>query len=732
MTSSSKDDVIQAGRAQQSETPLSPLAKIEAQQIEVSADGWGKETEETLLMALQSLFAHHGSTLSEAAIRDLPDLTEDFFSPNDAVSALSNAGFIASYGDIKLSELTEAMLPLLAFTKSGSAFLITKISEKGIISVQRTEKQFKQEKLPQKEVEGFFSGYAILCKKPLNPTQQKSNKGWFWSSYKGTRWLYFQVILAAAVSNFLGLSSSIFIMVVYDRVVPNAAIESLIALTVGVLIALGFDFLIKSLRANFVDRAGQKADIRISRMIFDRLLQLRLEKRTQKSGALASVVREFDTLREFFSSATLVAVVDLPFIFFFIWVIHLISGPLYIIPLSAVPIVIVLGLVIQPIMGRIAKDTMSSGMSKQGALVETLNGLETVQATGSGRLMRKRYEEASAAQFELGLKTRVLSQFAINSAASVQQFAQIAIIFYGVFLIRDGVITMGALIAAVILSGRTLSPLSQLASALSRANNAKQAYRSLNTLMTEGDELDDNAGRLSRPYLRGEVEFRNVTFGFPGQQEPIIKNLSIKIPAGQKVAVLGRMGSGKSTFAKLASGLIQPTEGSVLIDGVDIRQIDKSDLRRNIGFMLQETWLFSGTLRENIQMGFVEYDDEHILNIAKLSGVDDFAARHPQGYDLTIKERGEGLSGGQRQSINFARSLLHSPNLLVLDEPTSSMDSATEKAVLERLKAWLEHRTLLAITHRNSILGLVDRVLVMDQGQVLTDTTPEKIRAGAK
>lgn len=693
---------------------------------------WTKKTEEILISTLQRIFAHHGVTASEAAIRDLPDFTGNLFGPNEAISALLNSGFVASYGDIKLSEITEAMLPLLAFSKQGEAFLITQISSKGALKVKRLEKKFKTEKQERSDVEDYYSGYAILIKKPQETEAKKSNKRWFWDSYKGTRWLYFQVILAAAVSNFLGLSTSIFIMVVYDRVVPNAAIESLIALTAGVLVALGFDFIIKSLRASFVDRAGQKADMRIARLIFDRLLQLRLEKRTQKSGALASVVREFDTLREFFSSATLVAVVDLPFIFFFIWVVHLISGPLYLVPLAAVPVVIILGLAIQPLMGRIAKDSMSTGMSKQGALVETLNGLETVQATGSGRLMRKRYEEASAAQFELGLKTRVLSQFAINSAASVQQFAQIAIIFYGVFLIKDGIITMGALIAAVILSGRTLAPLSQLASALSRANSAKQAYRALNSLMTEGDELDDSVGRLSRPHLKGEIEFRSVTFGFPGQQEPIIKNLSIKIPAGQKVAILGRMGSGKSTFAKLASGLIQPTEGSVLIDGVDLRQIDKSDLRRNIGFMLQETWLFSGTLRENIQMGFSEYDDEHILNIAKLSGVDEFAARHPRGYDLTIKERGEGLSGGQRQSINFARSLLHSPNLLVLDEPTSSMDTATEKAVLERLKPWLSDKTLIAITHRNSILGLVDRVLVMDQGKVLTDTTPEQIRAGSK
>jgi ATP-binding cassette subfamily C protein LapB len=302
------------------------------------------------------------------------------------------------------------------------------------------------------------------------------------------------------------------------------------------------------------------------------------------------------------------------------------------------------------------------------------------------------------------------------------------IIFYGVFLIQEGTITMGAMIAAVILSGRTLAPLTQLASALSRANGARQAYRSLNTLMSEDDGQEGNGQRLSRPNLTGEIEFKNVSYTFSGTRSPIIRDLSIKIPAGQKVAVVGRMGSGKSTFARLAAGLIQPTEGSVLIDGVDQRQIDKSDLRRNVGVMLQETWLFSGTLRENIQMGYYEYDDSHILNIAKISGVDDFVASHSSGYDLQLKEKGEGLSGGQRQSINLARAILHEPNVLILDEPTSSMDTMTENSVLERLKFWLKNRTLIVVTHRNSLLKLTDRVLVFDHGNVTSDTTPERLQ----
>jgi ATP-binding cassette subfamily C protein LapB len=302
-----------------------------------------------------------------------------------------------------------------------------------------------------------------------------------------------------------------------------------------------------------------------------------------------------------------------------------------------------------------------------------------------------------------------------------------------VFLIQDGTITMGAMIAAVILGGRTLAPLSQLASAMSRANGARQAFRSLSTVMNDDkDSADATRPRLSRPVLAGSIEFKNVSYAFPGANSPIIRDLSLKIPAGQKIAIVGRMGSGKSTVSRLVSGLIEPTEGSVLIDGVDLRQIDKSDVRRNIGVMLQETWLFSGTVKENLQMGFFEYDDGHILNIAKISGVDDFVASHPQGYDMELRERGEGLSGGQRQSINLARALLHDPSLLILDEPTSSMDTATEKTVIDRLKAWSSDKTMVMVTHRNTLLELADRVLVIDQGAIVADTTPEKLRTQSR
>lgn len=714
----------------QEQSSFTAITQIDPEQpLNVSVHQDKHLSERSLLGCVQHILAWHDMVFSEAAIRDLPETVNSEFDIPAAVSVFDALDFSTSFGKLKIKKIKKLHCPCIIFSKSDEAIIVEEISDAGLL-VTVNPITDERSNISRKEANDLLNDYVILIQKPLIKKSLRSKNSWFWGSFSNSKWLYFQVALAAVLTNFLGLSTSLFIMVVYDRVVPNEAIESLIALTIGVAIALAFDFIIKMLRASFVDRAGKRADGKMARLIFDKLLIIKLDERNQNTGALASIVKEFDTLREFFTSATLIAIVDLPFVFFFIWVISLIAGPLALVPLIAVPIVIFTGAIVQPFLATLAAGSMESSMSKQSVLVETLNGLETVQATGSGRLMRRRFEEASETQSEIGLKNRALSQFAINSAASVQQFAQIATIFYGVFLIKDGTITMGAMIAAVILGGRTLAPLSQLASAMSRANGARQAFKSISGVMNDLATNEDNhSSRLSRPVLKGSIELKNVTYGFPGSQIPVINDLSLKIPSGQKIAILGRMGSGKSTLARMISGLAQPNSGAVLLDGVDIRQIDKSDLRRNMGIMLQETWLFSGSVRENIQMGFFEYSDEHILNLAKVTCVDDFVASHPQGYDLLLRERGEGLSGGQRQSLNLARSLLHDPNLLILDEPTSSMDTATEKKVLSNLKLWAKDKTVIMVTHRNSLLELADRVLVVDQGTIIADTTPAALKA---
>ena len=713
------------------------LAKIEPVKIAASdvADAEFAETETdgleiseaSLLDATRTFLRSHGVRKSAAAVREAVEMPHDTFAPAQAVSALSSLGFKSSFGSLKLEKLGPEFFPLIAFARGGDAVVLHGPIEDGLIRISQFGSNGKIETVSSDTVTSNYSGYVILAVELSDGEKEQRSGHWFFSAFRKSKWIYVQVMIAAMVSNFLSLTTSLFTMTVYDRIIPNGAFESLIALSIGVVIALGFDFLIKSLRARFIDVASKRADLEISRRLFDRILTLTPAEQRQKTGAMAGTVREFESLREFFNSSTLVILIDLPFVFFFIYVIYLIAGPLAYVPLVAVPLVIIVGLGIQPFLIRITKGSVESGMNKQAVLVETLNGLETVTATGSGKLMKKRYEDALNNQSNSGNKIRALSMFVINFAASVQQYAQVGSIFFGVYLIVEGTITQGALIGAVILGGRTMSPLSQLANTLSRANGALTAYRNLDKLIGSKFNSAADLSPISRPQLSGEIEFRNVSYKFEGASQPVLKNLSFKIPVGQKVALVGKMGSGKSTLIRLIAGIYEPTEGAILIDGVDVRQIDQADIRKNIGIMLQESWLFSGTVRENIQMGYNEYDDDHLLRVCKIAGVDDFVGSHPKGYDLEIKERGNGLSGGQRQTINLARSLLHNPNILLLDEPTSSMDQGSEKKIVAALQEACTDKTMIVVTHRNPILTMVDRVFVLENGAVVADQTPQQL-----
>ena len=707
------------------------VAQVEAEEASLEITNTPQSAlsvnEDSLMAAARSFLRQHGVRKSVAAVRNAVEGPHDSFTAREAVSALSNLGFKSSFGGLKYNKLTQDLFPLIAFLKNGDAVLLHSIADDGTLQATESLGTGKVSDLDAGVFRQDFSGYVIIAKE-LNEREIKERTGhWFFSAFRKSKWIYVQVMIAAMVSNFLSLSTSLFTMTVYDRIIPNGAFESLIALSIGVVIALGFDFLIKSLRAKFIDVASKRADLEISRTLFDRILTLTPEEQRQRSGAMAGVIREFESLREFFNSSTLVILIDLPFVFFFIYVIYLIAGPLAYVPLLAVPLVIIVGLCIQPFLAKITKGAVDSGMNKQAVLIETLNGLETVTATGSGKLMKKRYEDALNNQSDNGNKIRALSTFLVNFASSVQQYAQIGSIFFGVYLIVAGEISQGALIGAVILGGRTMSPLSQLANTMSRANGALTAYRNLSRLIGKGFRKTSNASPISRPKFVGEIEFKNVSYKFDGASQSTIKNLSFKIPAGQKVALVGKMGSGKSTFSRLIAGIYAPTEGAILIDGVDVRQIDQADTRKNIGVMLQDSWLFSGTIRENIQMGFNEYDDEHLLKVCKIAGVDDFVGSQPKGYDLKVRERGVGLSGGQKQAINLARSLLHDPKILLLDEPTSSMDQTSEAKVVTSLKEVCADKTMVVVTHRNSILKIVDRVFVFENGSIVSDQTPDQL-----
>ncbi|HBB73828.1 MAG TPA: type I secretion system permease/ATPase, partial [Planctomycetaceae bacterium] len=518
-------------------------------------------------------------------------------------------------------------------------------------------------------------------------------------------------------------------MVVYDRVIPHNAMASLVGLSIGLAIVVVFDFALKLLRAYFVDVAGADIDHDVGDDVFERIIKMRLELRKGSTGALTGLMRELEVLRDFFASITLVAIVDVPFIFITIGLIALIGGWIALVPALLVPLVVAVGLLTQPAMDRLPADTMREGHVKQSVLVETIGAIETVKASGAGPLLTDRWRRSVRQQSASALRQRLIGAIATTFAGSAGTIGYTGTVIVGAALSAGGDITIGALTACSILSSRAIAPLGQIANLASRLAQTRTAYRQVTALMDQPVEGPSGEGLRLRT-LNGGIELRGVTFRYPGAAEPVLRDVSVKIAPGERVALLGRVGSGKSTFARLALGLYPPDEGVVMIDGTDIRQFDPG-FRQTIGVSLQESVLFTGTIRENITLGRAGIDDDEMLRAATLSGTHDFVGRIANGYDLRLADRGEGLSGGQRQTIALARALAGRPKLLILDEPTSAMDNQTEQALIQRLLAEFADRTVVIITHRPQLLALAQRVIVFEGGKIAADGPRDQILRAA-
>jgi len=560
----------------------------------------------------------------------------------------------------------------------------------------------------------------------IKPASQPRFAAWLMEPMRRNRSVYMKVALAAVVINIFGLMTSLFTMIVYDRVVPNNATSSLVALSIGLAIVVVFDFVLKLLRAYFVDIAGASIDREVGETLFERLLRLRLDLKKGSTGSLTGLMRELEALRDFFTSATLTAVVDLPFIILTIAVIAIIGGWVALVPALMVPLVIVVGALTQPAMDRLSAKAMGEGMAKQSVLVETIGGLETVKAAGAGPLLSRRWDKAMENHSDSSLRQRLISSIGVTTATSAGTISYAGVVIVGVGMIATQDLTMGGLIACSILAGRAVAPLAQISQLLSRMTSTRTAYRQLNEMMNLPPEGPQGEG-LKLSGLKGRIEFRNVTFKYPGAAEKTLEDLNFTIQPGEHVALLGRVGSGKSTIARLILGLYPPEEGLVLIDGTDIRQLDPLEMRRYIGAALQESVLLTGSVRENIGLARSHVDDEELLRASELSGTHQFMGSIANGYDLRLADRGEGLSGGQRQSIALARALAGRPPVLVFDEPTSAMDAQTETALIQRLRDELKDRTLVLITHRPPLLALVSRIMLIDKGKVAMDGPRDEV-----
>jgi ATP-binding cassette subfamily C protein LapB len=548
---------------------------------------------------------------------------------------------------------------------------------------------------------------------------------WLSRPLRENKWLYVRVGIAAALINIFTLFTSLYTMTVYDRVIPTGSHGSLIGLTIGLLIIIVFDFVMKGLRSYFVDVAGSRLDQRIGRAIFAKILAMRLDQRRGSIGGLSAIVREVDTIREFFASATISALVDVPFILLTLLVIGLLGGSVVWVPVILIPLVIMVGVALQPALRKQSSEMLSNALTKQAVLVETIGSLESVKVAGAGPMLDKRFDQGMEQHAVVSLRQRFISNLAVNSALSAQMLCYAGVVFVGVFKIADQSMTMGALIACSILAGRAVAPLSQIAQLLTRIHSARTAYRQIDALMQQPDEIGDGY-RIAPMVVEGGIEFRDVEFRYPGAAELALRNLSFRINPGEHVALIGPIGSGKSTIARLIAGLYEPSSGLVMVDGIDIRQMEATSFRGKIGALLQDNSLLTGTIRENIDLGRGA-DEAELMRVSELSGAHNFISTLPNGYELRLSDRGEGLSGGQRQSIALARALYGKPPIMLLDEPTSAIDTDTEASLVARLKEELAGRTLILVTHRPSLLALVDRVILMSRGRMVVEGSPDQI-----
>ena len=694
---------------------------------EWNLDREAAEEPDPLLRSLEFLTEYYQIPISAEVLKAGLPLTGEPLTPEQCLRSAERVGLIGRLVKRDLDQLSAALLPAIVLLRERTAAVLIERLDDGTLLVMAPEAGGGVRSMGASELDAAYAGHAIVLRPDLSRRTRSEAaeiarpKRWFWEAIARNWWIYGQVLLAAVMINLFALTAPLFIMTVYDRVVPNNAIETLWVLAIGAFTVFAFDFVVRLLRGYYIDVAGRRTDVVLASRIFDQILGIRLTARPESAGALANTVREFETLREFMTSATVATLVDLPFVLLFIAVVWFVGGPVAVIPLLAVVLVLVTGLIVQIPLRALVRDSFRESEEKLGLLFETLGGLETIKSTRAEGRMRHRWETSVALSARTSMRARLISMVALNVTATLTQLSTIGIVVYGVILIREGSLTVGALIACVLLAGRTLAPLFQVAQFLTRLNQARISLGTLNQVMAMPVERSTQRSYLHRPRLDGRIAFQDVSFRYAGAPVAAIQGASFAIESGERVGIIGRVGSGKSTLHKLLLGLYEPDDGSILLDGTESRQIDPVDLRRNIGCVPQEVVLFRGTIRENIAIGSPQASDAAVLRAAELATADDFVSRHPTGYDRPVGERGELLSGGQRQAIAAARAILHEPPIVLLDEPTSSMDSSTEARFKKNLDEAITGKTLILITHRASLLSLVNRLIVLEAGAVVAD-----------
>ncbi len=714
--------------------------KVEKPEVE----GWrlGGDSDvhsDPLLDCIIQLAKLHGRPVSRNAVRTGLPLVNNALTVELFPRAAKRAGLSSRVIRQPLESVNALILPaILLLDERKACILLETNPEEEIVTVIFPETGTGEERISFGDLNQNYTGFTIFVRPEYRisehnvDAQVEKPESWFWGVIFSSRKIYRDVLIASLIINIFGLATPFYILNVYDRVINNAAYETLWVLTSGIMIIYVFDLLMRGLRGYFIDEAGKKANLIISAAIFERVLGLRMEMRPKSVGAFSKNLQQFDRVRDFITSFSITTVVDLPFVLLGLFAIWYLAGKMVVIHIIGMILLFAYASYVQFPLKQAVKKTFKASAQKNAILVEGLGGIETIKMHGAESQLQRGWEESVSYIAGWSSKARFFSNSVNHVSTFINNTTLVAAVVFGVHLILNGALTKGGLIACVILTRRVISPMSQLVSLATRYHQAKEALISLNTIMSKTVERPQGKTFLHRTHIRGEIELKNIVFSYPGATTEILRNLSLKVEAGERVAIIGPIGSGKTTIGRLLLGLYEPSSGMVAVDGTDIRQIDPSELRHFVGCVPQDLVLFSGTVRDNITLGTYGVDDADIFRVAELSGVTDFVKKNPLGFDMPVGERGRELSGGQRQSIAIARSILLDPPVLLFDEPTSSMDKKTESKLKDQLTHIVGGKTLVIITHRASLLGLVDRIIVVDSGMVVADGPKERIMEDMK
>ncbi|RUM64121.1 MAG: type I secretion system permease/ATPase [Sulfurimonas sp.] len=669
--------------------------------------------------------------------------TPRLFSIDDAKSnfsrAAKRAGFSSKLMKRDLDDIPEMVLPVILLLNNQDACILEVLDKTNnrakiiIPDMPDGEEWIDLDFLKQK-----YIGFTFFIKKEytqesrVKTLDNSEHKHWFWGTLKRSADIYRDVLIASIMINLFVLAAPLFTMNVYDRVVPNSAIETMWVLAIGVIVVYVLDMILKLMRTYFLEIAGKKSDVIMSSIIFEKVMNLTMHSRPKSVGSFASNLKDFDSIRNFFTSSTVATIIDLPFVIIFLAVTYYIAGAIVLVPIVIMLLILTYSLSVRKPLQRSVESTYQAAAQKNSVLIESLVNLETIKILGASGHAQYHWEEATGEIADKGLKSKILSASITTLTSFFIQLNTVCVLIVGVYMIDEMTLTMGGLIAAVILTSRAISPMGQVAALLANYEQTKTAYLQLNEIMNLPEERPEEKRFIYRSNIEGKIVFDDVTFTYPDEEKASLKNVSFTINPGERVGIIGKMGSGKSTIEKLIMNLYQPQSGAVLMDDIDINQLDPVDLRKQIAYVPQEVTLFQGTLRDNIVYKIPDAHDEAILKAARIGLVDQFVNLHPKGFDMPIGEQGYGLSGGQRQSVTIARAFVNDAAIIMLDEPSNAMDSSTEQLLLSRLSEEIQGKTTIVVTHKTSLMALVDRLIVIDNGKVVMDGPKENVLKALK